>query len=775
MLTYDETRGHLVFAAEHGAIGAWRLAVEAGGRRLEIPDARVEVRRRDPLALCLTFAEPALAWELHVSHQGDSIAIESTLHNAGPASFPLGKVYLLDAAGPIRPGQGAGTVCLPLSGELGPRLVHRLAAPDCPRASKIKLQLFDPAAGQALQVGFLTFQRANTEVEHAVDDQGRLRSLRAWCDFAGWELDPGQRTPVETFVLAAGTDPYRQLEAWAEAAAARCQPRRWEDAPIGWVGWAWVDPLTVERYEDVVLRNCRAIRHRLAGFGVGYVWVSIANLEDGRPGDWLAWNWELFPSGPERFGQSLRELGFRWGLWCAPFWVCSSCERALAELGEALLRDDHGQPMVVRGEWQFGSAGRLPRAQRPCVYALDPSHPRTLAALRRTFAAYRAWGVRYYMLDFLHAGAGSISSFPYREHHDRRLVAGPEAYHHALRVVRQAAGDDTYFLSSSGPSVHNAGRVDAIRTGSDFGEGRPLYPDSYFYPATYVLGTAYWTGPRRALENQAAAYYTHRRLYLNDSGNVLTVDKPIPLEAARMHATVHALSGGPSMLGDDIERIEAERLALIKKTLPRPRDVAFPVDLFAAPAPDYPKLFHRRIERPWGRFDVLAVYNFDDTLLRREVPLADLGLDPAGHYVVWEFWNEEYRGRVVGGSLVAEVPPGSVRVYRLAAAAGAPVLLGTDMHLTMGEMEIDRCAWEPATLTLRGTARRPEGEQGSIFVWAPKGLCVAAPQGLWIAKDARDEALLIRICLRFGTGPADWEVRFAPLAGGRRLAEQNPA
>lgn len=765
MLNLDTKTGQLAFEASDCRIAGWGLAIEVNGQRLKGADATLETMGG---LLCwrLTFPDVGLQWDLAAEEDAGqgAVIVRSTLTNQSDASLVLGRVTLLDTDMPIALGHGADVLILPLSGELGQRCVFRLADPECPRTSKIKIQLYSPPTGRALQVGFLTFHRANTEVEYDVDPDQGVTGLRAFCDLAGWELAPGQTTPAETLIVAAGTDPHAQLESWATRAAAQCEPRRWEDAPIGWVGWAWVDPFNVETYEDVVVRNCQAIRRRLAGFGVNYVWVSIGNLAGGTPGRWLEWNYERFPSGPEFLARRLDELGFRWGLWCGVFWICAAAEAQLESLRSALLRNPDGSLMVVRPEWQYGSAGQLPREERPCIYALDPSHPKTLAFLRETFETYRAWGVRYYMLDFLHAGAGNISTFPYDDHADRNLVAGPEAYHRALRVVREAAGDDTYFLSSTGPSIHNAGIVDAIRTGNDFGEGRSLNPDSYFYPATFVINSGgFWTGPRSALQNQASAWYTHRRLYLNDSGNVLTVDTPLPLEDARLHATIHAFSGGPSMIGDDVDRMDEERLALIKKTLPRPRDVAFPVDLFDSSHPDYPRVFHRRVERLWGRFDVIAVYNFEDDLLHRRIPLERLGLAEDADYLVWEFWNARYEGRI-HGALEATVPPGSVRVFRLVRDPGVPVLLGSDMHLLMGEMEVLDCQYDADSRILAGTAWRPSGERGSLFVHAPPNTCVTDPHRKWIAKDARDDSLIVRLSLSFEDGdPVAWQVGFAPV------------
>jgi hypothetical protein len=328
-------------------------------------------------------------------------------------------------------------------------------------------------------------------------------------------------------------------------------------------------------------------------------------------------------------------------------------------------------------------------------------------------------------------------------------------------VIRQAAGPETYLLASTGPTLHTVGVADGVRTGNDFGEGRAIAKDSYFYPATYVINSAsFWTACGPALRNQAAAWYTHRKLYLNDSGNVLSVDKPIPLPDARVHATIHGLSGGPSILGDDIDRIDEDRLALIKKTLPRPRNVAFPLDLFDSPCPDHPKLFHRRIEKPWGRFDVLAVYNLSPDRLRQAVPLERLGLDPDSEYLVWEFWDERYVGRVKG-QLGTDVPPGAVKVYRLVADPQRPVLLGTDMHLLMGEMEVAACEWDPAGRILGGRAVRPAGSTGNLFIHVPAALRVADSRGFWVAKDGRDDSLIVRCAVAFPEGTADWRVPFA--------------
>ena len=284
------------------------------------------------------------------------------------------------------------------------------------------------------------------------------------------------------------------------------------------------------------------------------------------------------------------------------------------------------------------------------------------------------------------------------------------------------------------------------------------------YPATSVINDPnHWSGPIEALINQAATYYTHRKLYINDSGDVLTVDKPLQLSDSLINATVHVMSGGPSMLGDDIAFLDEERLRYIKQTLPRPREVAFPVDLFAKREQRYPRVFHRKVLKPWGRFDVIAVYNLEASkFIDQEVLLKSVGLNERLPYLVWEFWGSEYLGKV-RGSLTAHVAPRSVKVYRLTEDKGEPVILGTDMHVLMGEMEIDRSEWDTASKTLSGRAIRPVGERGNVFIYAPPKMGVANPAGHFLAKDGRDNSLIIRCPLQFQGGSADWSIRFFDL------------
>jgi hypothetical protein len=694
-----------------------------------------------------------------LSADATTLLLGSCVSSSGRAPVRLGRCHLLH--GTVGLGEtAADTVMLCCSGTTSPSRVRRIGASEEPLRSKTIAQLYSAKAKLAFHAGFLTFDRMNTEHHASPSEDGIRVELGSFCDFAGFELPPGGTVETERLMVQVGADPLASLEAWAERAAEFYQPPIWPKIPAGWVGWAWVDGFNVEPYESVVLRNAAALRRRLTGHDLEYVWVSIGNLRGGLPGNWIEWNYDLFPRGVEFLVRELAARDLKLGLWMGSFWMADAISDRVEALSDAFLRQD-GEPLVVNRRWSYGEAGLLAPEERPNMIGLDPTHPKAHAFLRQVLQTYYGWGVRYYMIDFLHAISDSTpGDFIPDGYHDTSLIRGPETYRAGLKAVREAAGEDTYLLSSSGPTYLNVGYMDAARVGNDYGEGRALNPNSYFYPATFVINNAgFWTSHRAATDALAAGSFTHRKLYLADSGNLLTVDKPIPLGEAQIAATIFGINGGPMMLGDDIDRMAEERLALIRKCLPRLPECARPADLFDCPEPDYVKTFHLRVEAPWDKWDLVAVFNYGQDALRQAVDPATLGLDAEGGLEVWDFWAERRAGTKTG-PFDAWVAPNSATLLRLSRRRGHPWIISTDMHVRQGQAEIEDCRWSAEAMALTFRASRPAGETGSVFVHVPEGLFVANPEGLWIAKDANDNSLIVRVAFEFGEEADERTIRF---------------
>ncbi len=693
--------------------------------------------------LTLRFDRPAVVWAIEIRRgsDGTSAVIGSEIRNTGTAAVRLGRCRLADLSdGDSRVALGGGaerTVVFLASGAQTKSYVRLLRGEDH-AVSRTLAQVYNPGSRTAVQLAFLSFDRVHTEHEMWWDERRSGMASSSYCDFLGYALEPGRSVASEELAIEIRPDPVESLQHWGDLVAARYHPPIRKTIPAGWVGWSWVDGFFVERYEDIVKRNVRAIRERLPGLDIGYVWVSIGNLEKNLPGNWLRWNYKLFPSGPEALVKDLGDRNFRLGFWVAPFWF--SGEAGDAKRLEPAYLQHGGKPLVI------------PHHDLGATYALDPTHPATHEFLRGVFGTYRKWGIRYYMLDFLNAVSGPVpGGYTYDGFHDKALVPGPQTLRSGLEVIREVVGPDTYLLGSTGPTYQLTGIADGMRTGSDYGEGRPLYgPGKGFYPGTYVVNKPdFWNGHATALRAIATAFFTHRKLYLSDSGNVLTLDKPLPLPDAQIAATIFGINGGPVMLGDDIARMDPARLEMVKKEFPRLPETAVPQDLFESPDPDYAKVFRLPVKREFEEYELAAIFNLGNDVMRKTVNLS------AGEPVaVWDFWNERYLG-VHSGQLEVNVAPRSVALLRLSAARAYPWLLSTDLHIRQGQAEIEQCQWDEAKKELTITAVRPAGYRGNIYVRAPKGFAVAEPAGLWLARDGADTSLIVRYPVEFGAAGRD--------------------
>ena len=344
---------------------------------------------------------------------------------------------------------------------------------------------------------------------------------------------------------------------------------------------------------------------------------------------------------------------------------------------------------------------------------------------------------------------------------DKTKINGPEAWREGLRVIRETVTDDTYLLGSTGPSFQVTGIVNGVHLGNDYGDGRPLYgPHKGFYPGTFVINNPdWWTSHHTALLTMGAYSFIHRKLYIADTGSVITIDKPISLNDAQITVTFFGINGSQLMMGDDVDRMDDGRMRMLRMVFPRLPQTPRALDLFDRAELDYPQLFHLPVELEWDRWDLLAVFNLGQKTLAQTISLERLRLDPQAWYSVWDYWNQRYQG-VVSGSISVEVPPVSVKLLRIARHREHPWLLSTDMHVRQGQAEILDCKWDEANMTLTIRTQRPAGHEGSIYAHAPKGLALVEPKGLWLARDGRDNSLIIRKPLKFDGEPAEVRMRF---------------
>jgi alpha-galactosidase len=93
------------------------------------------------------------------------------------------------------------------------------------------------------------------------------------------------------------------------------------------------------------------------------------------------------------------------------------------------------------------------------LHVLDVTNPAAAGYLERIFRTFSEWGVDYFKLDFLYAGAIAGGRHADCSPHD--------AYREGLRLIRRAVGEDAILLACGAPLLTSIGLVDAMRVGPD--------------------------------------------------------------------------------------------------------------------------------------------------------------------------------------------------------------------------------------------------------------------------------------------------------------------
>ncbi|MCL2813200.1 MAG: hypothetical protein FWD23_01225 [Oscillospiraceae bacterium] len=609
--------------------------------------------------------------------------------------------------------------------------------------------IYDPESNTAALIGFLTLSRMKTRHALTVEKGGGMTGYRAQMVFGKYSLKPGETFNSELCAVSFHADPYEALELWAKKVRAVYRPEFDAAAPVGFIQSSWVPSLksggdTAQQHN---LGAARAIRERLRGFDVDYIWISQTNLKDYIPGNWLAENADEFPNGLKAFFAELNKLGFKPGLWVSPFWFYGEAEGMLKEHSTHLLRGKDGEPMCAEEAWGWKyEDDDLPRYHMH-RYNLDGSHPETIGYVRKLFSYYREIGVRYYMLDFLQIDENSVLYDPSK--------TAVQAGYEILKEIRETAGEDTHIQTAVSSSPGFTGTINAARIGRDFGEARQVGSSlDDWRNASNVLHDEHYANTKALQKNAACNYFTHLTLYQNDL-NVLSIDKPYPVEYARFAATMFGLFGGsPVMLGDNIADMDEERLRYIKMCLPRTKHSAKPADLFERVQPgDYSRVIKLSIDTSWDSYLLAGAFNSDETFCDLTLDFKKLGLDAGEQYVVYEFWNEEYCG-VFKNSFPCRLPPESCKLYRIAKKRDHPWLLSTDMHIQQGYCEVAELQWDEGKLCLCGSVTRPAGERGGVYILMPRNYKLINQKGAHLLKELLDYSVVMYLPVQF-SGPVE--------------------
>ena len=351
-----------------------------------------------------------------------------------------------------------------------------------------------------------------------------------------------------------------------------------------------------------------------------------------------------FPEGMKWLADEIRKLGFRPGLWMAPYGTGN--DKFYAEHKDWFLRGKDGKPIR---SWN----GK---------YTLDPTAPGALEHLTSIFdKASHEWGYEFFKIDGMSGRGPGYCAHLYERPEIRAVMHDPNCpnpFERTVAAYRKGIGDDRVFLACQGHFTGaEAGYADASRTGADI-----VHPNE---PVKW--------------EN-----------ILQDA---------LAREQAQVEATVVALPGQQTFAGDKLAELAPDRVKLIQQALP-----VCPT----RPGKLYPMFGHLpvwdlHVSRPFGDWHVVALFNWSDEESEVSVAWDELGEDSDRSFVAWEFWTQTYFGEKKGG-LSAAVPPRGVRLLALQPRTDHPQFLTSDRHLTQGAVELLDQKWDGSRLVAKVAA-----------------------------------------------------------------------
>jgi alpha-galactosidase len=515
-------------------------------------------------------------------------------------------------------------------------------------------------------------------------------SLAAIALLDGYTLRPGQSIECDPLFIMVG-EPAVLLAEYA-GALARALDARGPSTPLaGWCSWYYYFTAVTEADVLANLRMLRAGRAMLP--------LSVVQIDDGYQkavGDWTQAN-EKFPGGMKALAERIRDAGFRPGLWLAPFTAAES-SRLAREHGDWLVQDAAGRPREAGTNWQT------------TLFGLDTTHPEARDWLRRLFGTLvDHWGYDYLKLDFLVTAAL----------HGKRWSAGATraaALREGLELVRSVVGDDVYLVGCGCPWQSGIGIFDAMRIGPDVA---PAWSLEEHFPQPSSADAVVMPSAQSSIRNTLTRAWMHPALWVNDPDCLLArgSDTQLTLPEVQALATAVGLTGGMLMLSDDMRTLWPERANLAACLLPPLPERALPTSYFAAGVPER---IVTRVERHWGVWWLVGLFNSEPVARERDVDWTSLGLPP-GTYHTCEFWSGRYLGASTTGVVVPLQAHGAA-VLALRPAGARPLLLSTSFHISQGGSEIEEWTDDAASGQLRWSVRLGRSTTGRTTLWLPPDL-----------------------------------------------------
>jgi len=534
------------------------------------------------------------------------------------------------------------------------------------------------SAEPARFLGFISAAKQLAEIRLELEGT-TFKRLRAICHADGLLLPVGQKLCSETLLFATGADPLALLDTYASRLGRTMDARVPTEELAGWCG----------QYHSLGERTAVGIQENLTHLQEERLPLDVVLIGDGYEaniGDWLDVDTARYPQGMEHIARQIAAVGYRPGLWIAPFAVSTS-SRLYANHPEWILRNARDNPVLA--SQHHGTD----------IYALDLSLSAVQDWLRDLFHTLcEDWGFEFFEVDWIYAAAlTAVRSDP--------RVTRAQAVRRGLEIIRTAVGD-RFLLASGAPLGPSIGMVDGMRVGPDIQAG--WYP---YWPDLSAPSAA------NATLNSITRGFMHRRLWLNvpgrpnarssGDGSKLTVNE------IRMLTTIMGLMGGSPL--DSFNCMGDQGLDYLRRVLPPYGRSAVPLDLFQH---ERPRLLALPVTTSWGSWMIVALLNWNDHSRVSKVGLSQLGLSPTPHHI-YNFWRQRYLGVTDDSIVIDPHQPHEAALLLIKPVSDQPQALSSTFHVLQGAEEIRDVHSSDSSLVVE--VEKPGKQFGRLLFAVPQG------------------------------------------------------
>ncbi len=510
-------------------------------------------------------------------------------------------------------------------------------------------------------------------------------TLRIASDMSGITVDPGESRGGQQAVLLM-QPPREALARWTEWVAKTHGSRTEKGALAGWCSWYHltknIKGSDVMGIVDAVKQDPSRLRPQVIQIDDGYQDID---------GKWDA-N-EKFSEGMPFYAKRIAETGARPGLWMA---------MTMIGVKHPWLQDPANMEAVWDKKFKKESDFRPDESGW-----LDPTHPRAIEHITGRIRHAVDSGFTYLKLDFNTIGNGGW--------YEKKKTSFQIMREHYTRI-RKAAGEHTYILACIiEPNRAVLGLVDAHRDSHDAHRGgvRSAINDAL---RCYQLNDLWF-----AIDNDI--YYL-----APDASEVGNVQGGWNLH--RTWLSMMGLSGGAALTSDpwhwDVLKPHRRTVEIMQPPATMRAEV---LDL--GTAKDWPRIVST-IKRPSGNSAVALLWDPAEQPQSITLDLAQAGLDPARTYAVWSFWDNKFLDTTKGTWSTPQLEGWACQHLVFTpidgAAAGKPVLIGSNLHISSGVTEIKESA--ASSKGIRVSLTDAGARDGKLFFHSTKPLKLSKASGL---------------------------------------------